>query len=256
MMYQIAIWRPLSPIPVSVSRMHPTIMIVTVKTEPHFPTQQLESSEFKFWEKIELFHIHTNPCFPSKKKYSHIICQDVLAQFTALSVSNWQGHMNLGMTLLFSSTVDLETPVWTDEMMRCRAKFYQLPYTPIFKNHPTRCDTHVEWMRSWRLTSDLVSQVAQGAHSKYNTNNLNVVWCPGHVDCACLVILPAVRVLVWEKLLDVSNRENEVCFAEHSHSWDKPAHNPSLQNRIEISKFQLLFQGLNHRIASVVFVPL
>ena len=38
-MYQMAIWRPLSPMPVRVSRMHPTIIMETVKTDPHLPAR-------------------------------------------------------------------------------------------------------------------------------------------------------------------------------------------------------------------------
>ena len=80
-----------------------------------------------------------------------------------------------------------------------------------------------------RLTANLVSKDSKRAHPKDNSNNLHVVWCAGHIDSASLVKTPAVRVLVREDLLDVSNGENEVCLAEHSHSWDEPAHDPSLQ---------------------------
>ena len=41
------------------------------------------------------------------------------------------------------------------------------------------------------------------------------------------MLAPAVRILIGEKLLDVTNGENEVCLTEHSHSWDEPSHDPS-----------------------------
>lgn len=76
-MYQMVIWRPLKPIPVSVRRMHPTIMMVTVKTEPHLPADsQLISINFKVGSRCwaDVVDILTNLCgtscfvvFPGEK---------------------------------------------------------------------------------------------------------------------------------------------------------------------------------------------
>ena len=49
------------------------------------------------------------------------------------------------------------------------------------------------------------------------------------------MLAPAVGVLVGEELLDVANGEDEVRFAEHSHSGNEPAHDPSLQEELLLS---------------------